>query len=139
MRTYHIFVSVIVLLFCVCCLSVNSAQAQVDTDEKFSSAVYMSLKVAANPDLLAPAIRDQNDSFVLSKGGPGLNVGPNVRVSDPFDPTPGADRRGRSETTIASDWLGRGLLWDFPASLSLAMAAKPGLTAARLSSSEVQA
>ena len=47
----------------------------------------------------------------VGKGkGKGKGVGPNVPMNDPFDPTPGADSRGRSETTIASDPSGQFLV-----------------------------
>jgi len=71
--------------------------------ERYSSGLYNSLNVSSQSLNGTPLKR-----FGLSKAG--LGVGPNVVMSAPFDPTPGADRRGRSELSITSDPSGRFLV-----------------------------
>ncbi len=94
------------------CLSISVTQAQespesLSADEMFSSAVLHTIKAKSAASLSGYS---HGGSYLSMASPAGLNVGSNVRVSDPFDPTPGADLRGRSETTIASDPSGQFLL-----------------------------
>ncbi len=98
------------LLLVVGLLFGAGTQAQQDPvgppdEEMYSSAVYLSLQQPV--DAAVPSAANLGQSVGARVG---LNVGLNIRVSDPFDPTPGADLRGRSETTIASDPSGNFLL-----------------------------
>ena len=91
-------------------LFLDVAQAQISPDEKYSSAVYNSLNAPARPYVMVRPFTTWAQAPVASKGGPGLGVGPNVLVSDPFAPVPGPDLRGRSETTITSDPSGQNIV-----------------------------
>ncbi len=99
-------------LFVMAALLLGSvAYAQEDPltrEDAFSSAAHHNAEAAKRAASLPVVVAWPVEPFGVSKAG--LNVGPNVRVSDPFNPAPGADLRGRSETTIATDPSGRFLL-----------------------------